>query len=458
MGRRQFRWSRGGDVHLEWFQCLVTTATFLLLLAAIGCFLTEPWYISEDSALFQHAGWYILEGATPYVDFWDLKPPLIYAVTTGLAALSGGNMAVLHLLSILTASLAVIAGVAFVGLLTYQVTDHPIASLVAGLSVFLIPSLYTFPSAGIRPKYLAFAFGVGALVLAVDDRPAASGAASAIGAGFWQLAAPIAIIVTAMAWQRGRLAGVGRTIGGALIVAVLVVVPFVATGLAIPLFLETVLAPVYGVERYTVAGRFLQVIVECGPGLLAYPLGVFGWTLAVRRHAAAYWWLPAGGMVYTVGVFLEFQGALEAILLVPFVAIGIGVFIAEGPDWATGRSVGILVAVLAVTSLLWVGGALSPLSDPVERAYQAHEIRDQPALPPEPADMPPMEEIYWDQQRPEICHYRMSEKQRWYAVATGESLEAEHCGAWPFEAPPREWAIDRAWPLATSPKDFPSAR
>lgn len=114
---------------------------------------------------------------------------------------------------------------------------------------------------------------------------------------------------------------------------------------------------------------------------------------------------------------------------------------------------GAVVAVLALTSLLWVGGALSPLSDPVERRYAAHDVRDQPALPPEPADMPPMQEIYWDQQSPESCHYRMSEKQRWYAVATGESLEAEHCGEWPFEVPPREWVIDRAWPLETFTKD-----
>ncbi len=425
----------------RWFPTLLAVATVLLGAGAIGRFLTEPWHISEDSALFQHAGWYILEGATPYLDFWDLKPPLIYGVTTALAALSSGNMAVLHLLSLLVASLAVIAGVGLVGLLTYRITDHAGASLFAGLAVFVVPSLYTFPSAGIRPKYLAFVFGVGALLLAVDDRPGASGAAAAIAAGFWQLAAPIAILITAMAWQRDRLRGMGRAIGGGLLVAVLVVAPFVVAGLTIPLFLETVLAPVYGVERYTVAGRLFQVSVEFGPGLLAYPIGAVGWVAALRRDARTYWWLPAGGIVYSAFVFLEFQGALEAILLVPFVAVGIGVLVAERPRY--GAFLGVLVGVLAFTSLLWMGGALAPLSDPVEHARAAHDVQDHPVLPAEPEDRPSMQTIYWEQRRPEICHYRMGEKQRWYAMATGEPLRSEHCGQWPFDEPPRVWIAEQ---------------
>jgi len=47
---------------------------------------------------------------TPYVDFFHVRPALIYAVTTVLAVLSGGNMAALHVLSVLVAVAAVGAG------------------------------------------------------------------------------------------------------------------------------------------------------------------------------------------------------------------------------------------------------------------------------------------------------------------------------------------------------------
>jgi hypothetical protein len=80
-----------------WYPLLVGTATALLTLATIGRFLLEAFYITDDSALFQHAGWYITHGATPYVDFWDLKPPLVYVGTTTLAVLTGVNMVLLHL-------------------------------------------------------------------------------------------------------------------------------------------------------------------------------------------------------------------------------------------------------------------------------------------------------------------------------------------------------------------------
>lgn len=171
----------------NWFRILVGSATVLLTLATVGRFVFGPYLITDDSALFQHADWYIAQGATPYIDFWDLKLPLIYAVTTSLALLTGGDMFLLHLASVLVSMATIAAGVALVSLLAYRVTGDELASFAAGLTP--------------------------------------------------------------------------------------------------PLFLETVLAPVYGVEGYTVVGRLLAVVIQLGYGVLLGPIAVAGWGLAAIRDA-----------------------------------------------------------------------------------------------------------------------------------------------------------------------------
>ena len=82
---------------------LVATVAVVLAAATVGRHLLTPLAVSRDSASFQYADWYVLQQVTPYVDFLHVRPALIYAVTTVLAVLSGGNMAALHVLSVLVA-------------------------------------------------------------------------------------------------------------------------------------------------------------------------------------------------------------------------------------------------------------------------------------------------------------------------------------------------------------------
>lgn len=426
---------------IHWFTLLVGGATALVTLATIGRFVLEPYYITDDSALFQHAGWYITQGATPYVDFWDLKPPLIYAVTTTLAAITGGNMVLLHLLSVLVSIVTIISGVALVGLLTYRATSDEIASFTAGVTMFVVPSIYMLPSSGIRPKYFAFLFGVAALLLAVDDRPGWSGVAAAAGTGFWQLGAPLAILIVAIAWQRGSLRSAGWAVVGGTAVTIAVVAPFVVTGLTIPLVLETVLAPIYGIERYTIVGRLLAIIVELGYGTLLVPLGVAGWGMAALRDITDTWWIGTGGSLYLLQPFLEMQGAIEMVLLIMFLALGVGIVVAETslPSRRTIIVGGIVL--LAVLNFYWLTGPVTPVKASIQEEREERAILDYEMLPEKPDDVPSMQTIYWEQRRPEICHYRLGQKQRWYALKTRQSLKKRTCGQWPFDDPPRKWII-----------------
>lgn len=435
------------QIDTHWFPILLVGSTLLMTLATVIMFSENPFYVNKDSALFQHAGWSILNGADLYVDIWDLKPPLIYYVTVVLAALSFGDMAVLHVLSVIIAVGTIVAGITLVGVLTHRLTDDGVASVVAGLTMFILTSVYSFPYAGVRPKYFVFLCGVGALLLAVDDRSFLAGAVGAAAAGFWQLGAPIAFLVVGMSLQRNGLDGLWRAVGGGLTVTVLTVAPFVLQGHTIPLFVEAVLAPIYGVEGYTVVGRLLMFVIQIGYGVLIVPFAVYGWGRAVVDDLADYWWVAAGGVIYSFQLFLEFQGAIELILLFVFLALGVGLLVASSSTPSHRSMIAVCVVLLVVTSgywnLAWVvsNSPNPPLQNAVEDEHERWDVPKYDSLPEDPEGWPSMQTIYWDKLQPEYCHYRLGLKQQYFEQETGGTLYKSTCGQWPFDEPPAQWLV-----------------
>jgi hypothetical protein len=324
---------------------------------------------------------------------------------------------------------------------------------VAGTTVFVLSTLYTYPYAGLRPKYFVFLCTAGALLLAVDEKPFSAGLVAAMGAGFWQLGAPIGLLVVGMSFQRTGRDGMLRAIGGGITVAILTIAPFVIQGNAIPLFVEVVLAPVYGVEGYTIVGRLLRFVIEIGYGVLVVPFGISGWVLAVRDDYAKYWWVAAGGGLYLLQVFLEFQGAIELILLFVFVALGTGLLVAYGSVPSRRSIIAVCVVVFVVTSGYWnlaaglPGAADPPLRDTVEAEYEQWDVPDYESIPDDPEGWPSMQTIYWEKLQPEYCHYRLGHKQKYFEQETGGTLFKSTCGQWPFEEPPGQWLIDVLNPL-----------
>lgn len=441
----------------DWLRVLFGGTVLLVTVVTCLEFWLRPFYINRDSMLFQHGGWAILNGADLYVDIWDLKPPLIYFVTVVLAAVSFGNMAVLHVLSVIVSVGVVVAGVTLVGVLTHRLTGDGFASVVAGMTMFVLTQIYAFPFAGIRPKYFAFCCGVGALLLAVEDRPLAAGVVGAMAAGFWQLGAPIALMIVLMSGQRSGWPGVWRSVGGGVAVTAITVAPFVLQGHAMALFVETVVAPLYGIEQYTVAGRLLNFLVEIGYGVAVVPLAVAGWGLAVAEDYERNWWVAVGGGGYLMQLFVEFQGAIELILLFVFFALGVGLLVAHVSQPSRRTVIACSVILLVLTSGYWNFGRVSahnpPLQAAVDAEYDRHTVPNHntfDTLPARPEGVPSMETVYWEQRRPDTCHYRAGLKQRHFMRVTDGTLYKSTCGQWPFEQPPRQWLTETVLPVSDS--------
>lgn len=70
----------------RWLAILLPWVVLLFALS-FGRYLIFLWpATATDPAFFQHTEWYILNGGVPYVDVWDVNPPLVFGLTAVLAS------------------------------------------------------------------------------------------------------------------------------------------------------------------------------------------------------------------------------------------------------------------------------------------------------------------------------------------------------------------------------------
>src|SRR6056297_3301947 len=174
------------ETRFDWLTVLGPCVAVLFVVGFVR-YLHGAWpAIATDPAFFQHTGWYVLEGGVPYVDVWDVNPPVPFGIAAALAALSGGNMLVLHGLGSTLTTLVAASSVLLVGWVAYLVTGNDTAAIAAGLTMFVVPELFSLAPEGVRAQFYALFFGVLALAMALRDRPFIAGAAAALSAGSWQ--------------------------------------------------------------------------------------------------------------------------------------------------------------------------------------------------------------------------------------------------------------------------------
>lgn len=198
----------------RWFGPLLAGVSATMGASVVAYAIADQPPASIDSAFYQHVGWYVLQGATPYVDVWDVNPPLTFGVAAVLALLVGGDVLLLHVAGAGLTAFVVVASVLLTGLLAYDLTGDDAAALAAGLVMLAVPEVYGLPPYGIRSQYFALLFGLVGLVLVRRGRPFAAGASVAAAAGFWQPGAGFALLVVGMAARRDGWAGTASNVAG----------------------------------------------------------------------------------------------------------------------------------------------------------------------------------------------------------------------------------------------------
>lgn len=385
--------------------------------------------MTEDAAIFQHMGWYMVNGGVLYADMWEPKLPLSYETTALLAVVTGDNMYALHLASVTLMSLAVVGIVVLVGALARDITGDAMAAMVAGLSMLLLPGFHLRPAYGFKAKYLVLLCGLLAIWLFLHGRPFLGGMAAAASVGYWQLGAVFPLVLLGLAVHRRDRHALGWLVAGGAIFTTVVLLPVIIQGTLGHMIVQAFIAPMLLPDPASIPLRLYAGVMHfkfASPLVLA---GVGGLLWFADSHAARdHWWVLAGAGWYAFTVFfVDFQvgGYTDLIPGTAFVAIGIGWLYVMANRRA--RQV-LVVAVVGVVTLNVVAlGGFGVVFDPVAtpepvpmdelRVTNDQMVRSSAAIP---NDIPEVRYIYWNHLRPDNCHYRLSNNGvRWIEMTDG---------------------------------------
>lgn len=373
--------------------------------------------IGPDAAVFEYSGWYMTHGAVPYVDVWDIKPPLVFLLTAGLAAVFGHSSLLYHQASILITAAASIGSILLVGLLVYDLTDDHLASSASSLTALALPVFYTLPSNGVRPKYFTLFFGLLSVYVYSRDMKMASGMAAAASAGFWQFGVVFPAIVFGMVLRDRNIRDGLRLVGGMAILTSLVLLPLVVRGAVWDMVGQVVLVPAIDTEPNGLSNRIDKATRMLGPAHLVALAGMIGAALACVFDRDA-WWITAGALGFTAHVFhFDFDGSPDLIPWFVFVSLGVGIlFSAADSDRLEAIGGSAQIRAISLVALVGVVVVSSPfVGDPVLVGT------DFPSSPV----VVDLQTMFWDQTAPDSCYVRQSADHRmWvkYRDAVGMGL------------------------------------
>lgn len=412
-----------------------------------------------DAAFFQHAGWYMTQGAVPYVDFWDVKPPMTHFTSAGLALVSFGNMHTLHVLGVLLTAGAGVATVLLIGIHTHRLTNDRIASVTAAFTILCLAGFHYNAVQGFRPKFVAIALGLGAVLLQLRGRPGYSGVLAALSAGYIQHGAVFSVLVLGLAIRTADRRAIRRTLFAMVATTVVVVTPVIVLGGGEAMLTETIVA-------LTVASEpkgLLPILRRLGKGLvltgyagIPILLGVVGVARAGYADLTRTWWVVVGTTLYGLQIFFfDFDSYADLFFGLVFVALGVGLLVASLKRPAR-RTVVIIVVAIMTLSVVSLGGVgvvtnetvyTDSLQDSLrtsntllhsavksaERQLGARSMRRTASASGAniPGDRPTVIELFWSKGVPESCHYRLSVTEINWIELTGRSYDAQTCGSIP---------------------------
>lgn len=405
-----------------------------------------------DALFLEHAGWYVTQGGVPYVNMWDVKPPLSVETTAVISLLTGGNMLALHIVStLLTVALGV--GITLVVFrLVGDATDDEMAGLVAGLFVLAYPGFHYFAGRGFSAKFFALFFGLLAIYFAQRDRFVVAAALATLSPAYWQFGLVFPAVVLGYATLSRSVRTIGRSVATMAVVTVIVLGPIVLWDAFIPMIGQVVFTGIITPESDSVFKRLARGFLFFGylpPFVL---LGTYGLARVGVDDLESSWWALVGmGWFAVQALFLDFDSYPDLIGTVVFVAVGVGFLYARLRE-TNRRALFASIAVLVVVSAVFLGsfGVLTrPLGQEqnddaffrqtlitVGEKLTGESVTTPPAqgsTTREELGLPTMEEIFWQKLKPKTCHYRLSNTEKLWIEMTETSYTSERCG-------PNTWA------------------
>lgn len=378
----------------------------------------------RDSIIFEYIGWYLTRGGRLYIDAWEIKPPLPFELVAVVSLVAGGDPVLAHWLNVLLTSAAAVGTALVVGLLVSDLTGSDVAAFAAGVSLYALPAYHWRAAFGFKVKYFVPLFVLLAVYFARRDRPGTAGLAAGAAVGFWQLAVVAPALAAGVAYQRGGRPAVVRVVAGTAGLLAVGLLPVVYWGAFEAMVTETVLVPLLAVERAPPSDHVRLAVRLFGGSLPVALLGAIGVAAVARWQPRTTWWLAAGTAWFGLQVLvLDLDAAPDLFALMAFLAAGIGTLL--GFEGGSQRPAAVLVAVIAVVSVVTMGGfglAGAAVVQPGPVAYD-------PGLEPTPPySGEERAYLYWNRVPPETCRVFYGPTQHQLVQRTGQSAVQGTCG------------------------------
>lgn len=343
---------------LKWFQ---GRTLFCVVLVVAGLIYSQ-FDFWRQPALGDRANWdyfaqVISRGGVPYRDVVNIKSPL--AAYIGAAAiLITQPIGLRDILAIRIAYLllaALTAGITF--LLALEYSDNVRLALLAGTAMLTFDAFARFNSSGVQPKTAMIVFGLLSLWATLKDRAFVAGLFGMLSALSWQpglLFAGVAGLAASRYLTSWRDRQALKVIAGAALPLAIMLAYFWMSGALKDFYLWNLnyTTMIYAPRESRPLGDFFSHLKDMisrpyrNASWLFY-LAIAGLVLALWQHLhrksdRKVWYEAAprhaviiAGLVYFAFCMIDFQGPVDLIPLLPFVAF----FSALAMDYATGKLV-----------------------------------------------------------------------------------------------------------------------
>jgi len=311
-----------------WLGAPLMWALLQILPAYLRTTLSYGLEINTDAIFFLWSGIQITKGRLPYKHYWDIKPPGIH-ITAGIFALMPTSPTNLAYLSFSISMFSFLAVLVFIGLIIYHFTGNKTAASVGMLVMLILPSLTKIALYGLSARLMMTLFTLLAIYLFINNYQTAAGASAAWAAAYWQPGVLILLAFLIVGYWSDSLLKIAF---GIVSVTVLVTSPFVLLGAAPEMILQTIVAPLVVDHPYQFVKQIDHVYAKLGPVTMLVVVSIIMIADRARRSELTQDSVLVVGVFVAAlfqGMFIEFNGLPDAVMLVSATAILTGMYISD---------------------------------------------------------------------------------------------------------------------------------